>query len=294
MTERNNLDRMTPPEEGVADRSAHNHIQAPKTNPPASGLSFSVPTEFVDLPSKGKYYPSGHPLRGKQSVEIKYMTAKEEDILASQNLIRRGVVFDRLIQSVMVDSINPDDLLVADKNALLVASRITGYGHEYETEARCPSCTQKSSFTFDLTESQVYNSTNESDMTLLGVEETSNGTFVFELPKIECTIEVKLLNGHDEKKLAYITKAKSKNNMIESFVTDTLKSYIVSVNGDSKRETINAFVDNLPARDSRTIRNIYKTVIPQVTIRSPYICTSCGYEEHLEVPLNADFFWPNK
>jgi len=292
MTERNNLDRMAPPSQENIQNT--NQIQTPAAEQPPSGLKFSVPTEFVELPSKGKYYPVGHPLRGKESIEIKFMTAKEEDILASQNLIRRGVVFDRLLQSVMVDRINPDDLLVADKNALLVATRITGYGHEYETETSCPACSSRAPFTFDLTESQAHNSKNELDMELLGVKETENGTFIFELSTINCTVEVKLLNGHDEKKLSYITKAKSKNNMIESFVTDTLKSYIVSVNGDTKRETVNAFVDTLPARDSRSIRNIYKTVIPQVSIRSPYSCNSCGYEQELEVPLNADFFWPNK
>ena len=82
--------------------------------------------------------------------------------------------------------------------------------------------------------------------------------------------------------------------MVESFITDTLKSYIVSVNGDTKRETVNVFVDTMPARESRTIRNVYKTVIPQVTIVSPYSCGSCGYEQDMEVPLNAGFFWPNK
>ena len=292
MTERNNLDRMAAPSQENVQNT--NQIQTPTTEQAPSGLKFSVPTEFVELPSKGKYYPPEHPLRGKESIEIKFMTAKEEDILASQNLIRRGVVFDRLLQSVMVDHINPDDLLVADKNALLVASRITGYGHEYETEVRCPSCLEKSSFLFDLTKGESYNSANQVNMELLGVKETEKGTFIFQLASTDTTVEVKLLNGHDEKRLSYITKAKNKNNMVESFVTDTLKSYIVSVNGDTKRETINAFVDTLPARQSRKIRNIYKGVIPQVSIKSPFSCSNCGHEQELEVPLNADFFWPNE
>ena len=131
-------------------------------------------------------------------------------------------------------------------------------------------------------------------MELLGVKETEKGTFIFQLASTDTTVEVKLLNGHDEKRLSYITKAKNKNNMVESFVTDTLKSYIVSVNGDTKRETINAFVDTLPARQSRKIRNIYKGVIPQVSIKSPFSCSNCGHEQELEVPLNADFFWPNE
>ena len=59
------------------------------------------PTEVIDLPSEGKLYPEGHPcLNGK--IEIKYMTAKEEDILTSQNLIKKGVVIDRLLNSLII------------------------------------------------------------------------------------------------------------------------------------------------------------------------------------------------
>jgi hypothetical protein len=294
MTERNNLDRMAVPSHDPAQNNKFDQINTPAPEQQPSALKFSVPTEFVELPTRGKYYPSGHPLRGKESVEIKFMTAKEEDILASQTLIKRGVVFDRLLQSVMVDQINPDDLLVADKNAILIATRITGYGHEYETEVRCPSCSNRAKFTFDLAENSAVAGEDKEAMQQLAVRETESGTFVFDLPKINSTVEVKLLTGHDEKRLSFITKSKNKNNIIESFITDTLKSYIVSVNGDSKRETVNAFVDTLPARQSRTIRNVYKSVVPRVTIESPYSCNSCGHEQELEVPLNADFFWPNE
>ena len=121
-----------------------------------------------------------------------------------------------------------------------------------------------------------------------------NGTFVFEVPALNCTVEVKLLNGHDEKRLSQITKAKNKNKLVETFVTDTLKSYIVSVNGDSSRATVNRFVDTLPARQSRYIRRAYRRIVPTVSIESEYSCSSCGHTQDLEVPLNADFFWPDR
>ena len=154
MTERNNQDRVAVPQQVPPESTQTNQIQIPNVEKPQP-MQFSVPTEFVDLPSKGKYYPQGHPLRGRESVEVKFMTAKEEDILASTALIRRGVVFERLLQSVMLDRIDPNDLLIGDKNALLIATRISGYGPEYETEVQCPSCSNKSEFTFDLSEAQV-------------------------------------------------------------------------------------------------------------------------------------------
>ena len=296
MTERNNQNRFDAPNpDEVPNTPSHaQNIQVPQQQPAPVNMQFSVPTEFVDLPSKGRYYPQGHPLCGKESVEIRYMTAKEEDILASATLIRRGVVFDRLIQSVMVDRIDPNDLLVGDKNALLIAARITGYGPEYQTEVRCPSCSQKSNFMFDLSQADISMQEKESNKKVFEVEQTNNGTFVFNLVSMNCAVEVKLLNGHDEKKLSFVSNAKNKNNLVESLITDTLKAYIVSVNGDSSRATVNQFVDTLPASASRTIRNMYKLIIPKVSVESQYSCANCGHEEHLEVPLNADFFWPNE
>ena len=92
------------------------------------------PTEIVELPSKGHFYINGHPLSSGK-VEIKYMTAKEEDILTSENLIRQGTVIDKLLESLIVDkSIKVDDLLTGDKNALMVASRILAYGKDYDFE----------------------------------------------------------------------------------------------------------------------------------------------------------------
>ena len=88
------------------------------------------PTEVVDLPSKGKLYPPDSPL-ASGTIEMKYMTAKEEDILTNQNYIEKGIVIDKLLQALIVDkTIDYNELLVGDKNALLIAARILGYGKE--------------------------------------------------------------------------------------------------------------------------------------------------------------------
>ena len=100
--------------------------------------NYEFPTEIIDLPSKGKVYPQGHPL-SKGTIEIKYMTAKEEDILASQNLIRKGVVLDKLFESVVVqEGVQTGDILIGDKNAILLATRILGYGAQYDVEVNDP------------------------------------------------------------------------------------------------------------------------------------------------------------
>ena len=126
------------------------------TSPPpaATGNSefqFVTPTEFVEIPTEGKYYPEGHPLHDQKTVEIRYMTAKEEDILSSATLIKNNMVIDRLLHSVFIDKkINPDLLFVGDKNALLIATRVTGYGPEYDTQVICPSCYSSTENAFDL------------------------------------------------------------------------------------------------------------------------------------------------
>ena len=292
MSDRNNLDRMAIPAQDQIPNNAGPQIPTPHLQQP-SGLQFSVPTEFVDLPSKGKYYPDGHPLKNKTSIEVKFMTAKEEDILASTTLIRKGIVFDRLLQSIIVDPIDPNDLLIGDKNAILISSRINGYGTDYQTEIKCPSCGSSSKFSFDLSDSKASITTDHDFKKEMGVTETESGTFIINVENLGRSIEVKPLNGHDEKRLSYMLDAKAKNNFVESLVTDTLKTYIVSVDGDSSPNTINSFVDTLPARESRRIRTIYKHAVPRIEVTSPYSCASCGYQQELEVPLNTDFFWPN-
>lgn len=291
MSERNNLDRIAPPS---SDQTQGTVPQAEFSPQQSQGLQFTVPTEFVDLPSKGKYYPEGHPLKDKTSVEIKFMTAKEEDILASTVLIKKGIVFDRLLQSILVDRFDPNDLLIGDKNAILVASRINGYGHEYQTEVKCPACSSTSKFSFDLSDLKTRMISNDYYKQDIGAIETERGTFKIHFERIDKTVEVKPMTGHDEKRLTYMINAKSKNNIEESLVTDTLKSYIVSVDGETSRNAINSFVDSLPARESRSLRTAYKNIVPRVEISSHYSCANCGHEQELEVPLNTDFFWPNE
>ena len=254
-----------------------------------SPLDFSVPTEIVDLPSKGRFYSEVHPLRNKDSIEIKFMTAKDEDILTSPSLLKKGIAIDRFLKNIILDgTIRVPSLLSGDKNAILVASRINGFGAEYTTKINCPSCGSSSEHTFDLNSINVYdgNDYDDYDVTL-----TDRGTFIVKLPKSQFEIEVRLLTGKDESELLAKMQANKKAKVYEPNLTDQLRMIIVSINGNEDRSLINRAVDALPAFDSRYLRAAYAKVQPGLDMMQDFSCNACGYEKEVEMPLTVDFFW---
>ena len=239
------------------------------------------PTEVVDLPSKGLLYPKDSPLStGK--IEIKYMTAKEEDILTSVNLIQKGVVIEKLLESLIVDkSVKVNDLLIGDKNAVLIASRILAYGKEYEVEAEgrkgeVDLTTLKDKF---IDESIVTNNSNE---------------FEFELPATKRKITFKFLTSADEKEIdKEVEGYKKVGDGIGYELTTRLKHQIISVDGDSKKTSINHFVDNeFLSRDSMAFRNYVNEIMPDVDMTSTYIDAD-GNEKEFTVPMTVSFLWPS-
>jgi len=252
-------------------------------------LTFSTPSEFVELPTEGKFYPETHPLHNKDNVEIKHMTAKEEDILSSKSLLKKGVALDRFMQSVIVDkNINVQDLYIGDRNAILIAARVTGYGEEYTTQVTCPACVNVSKFTFDLEEKSIDKGGD------LGEEVTwtDNGTFITTLPVFEVDVELRMLTGKDESYLTRLNQNKKGKDLPDSSLTDQLKMTIVSVNGRTDPVTIRSLVEHLPAKDSKHLRRVYAQTVPNVNLRQTFECSHCSYEDVMEVPLNAEFFWP--
>jgi hypothetical protein len=258
-------------------------------------FSFAVPTEFVVLPSGGKYYPAGHPLHNTDSVEIKYMTAKDEDILTSKSLIKKGLAIDRLLKNVLVNKdIDVSGLLVGDKNAIIVATRITGYGSDYETRVTCPVCTKTGEHSFDLSEVSTTNGLENLEDFDIEVDKTSNNTFVIDLPKTRAKVEVTFMTGKEEKNLAVLAEKKKKNNMPESTLTDQFKTIIASVNGNADRDMINKFVNSMPAIDSRFLRVTYAKLTPNIDLSYDFECSECGYENKIMIPFTEDFFWPSQ
>ena len=261
-------------------------VSAETNNAIESGdlLNFIQPTEFVDLPTQGRFYPIGHPLHAKTSVEIKMMTAKEEDILTNRSLIKKGVALNKMIQSLLVDkSINAKDLFIGDKNAIIINARISAYGPEYKTTVTCPACGEKQPYHFNLEEFE--NDYEHANTLPEGIQQNERGNFVMQLPKTGLSVEVRLLNGHDE-----ITPTKGK---IENLTLLTsLKKFVVSVNNVTDKNQVGKFLEVMPARDSRFLREKYAALVPNVDMTQDFECNSCGHSEDLEVPLSAEFFWP--
>ena len=242
---------------------------------------YKFPTEMVELPSKGYFYADGHPLSSGK-VEVKYMTAKEEDILTSQNLIQQGTVIDKLLESLIVDkSIKLDDMMIGDKNAIMVAARVLGYGKEYQ-------------FTYDGIEQSVDLSMLEP--TEMDFDKFTKGQneFNFKLPNSEREITFKLLTSGDEKNISAETKAKEKISKEQSFeLTTRLKNMILSVDGNSEKAYINNFVDNeFLSRDSLAFREYLTSVTPDVDMTTK-IKNTAGRETEVVIPVTLRFFWPS-
>jgi len=236
------------------------------------------PTETVELPSKGLVYPEGHPLRSGK-VEMKYMTAKEEDILSNQNFISKGIVLDKLLESLTLGKIDVKDLIIGDKNAIFIAARILGYGKDY-------------SFTYDGKEYTVDLSIIENkifDNSLI----SSKGTFFFTLPKSETIVEFKLLSEKDEEKIKQEIEGFKKINKDSSTdITTRLKHQIVSVDNNNDKNSIKDFVDNyLLAIDSRALRSYIKSISPDIDLNCKISVN--GTEEDIDIPINLNFFWPD-
>ena len=260
-----------------------------KSNQKNENKPSKYPTEVVDLPSQGLIYPEDNPL-SEGKIELKYMTAKEEDILTSQNLIKKGLVIDKLLRSLIVSPINYNDLLVGDKNAIMVSARILGYGGEYPIEIQCPACGEKDKIDFDLTELQM----KEIDPANYTKGENK---FTTVLPASKKTIEWKLLTHSDEQKVAETTKMFKKRAMsktVDPQMSTRFKTMILSVDGDESQPVINNFVDNeFLSRDTMFLRKEIEKLSPDIDMSFYFECNNCGHEEpKTAVPMNVQFFWP--
>ena len=249
----------------------------------------NFPTEVVPLPSRGLIYPVDHPL-ADGFIEMKYMTAKEEDILTSQNLIKQGVVLDKLFESLIVTPINYGDLYSGDKNAIMLAARLLGYGNDYNIELEDPfSSGTKQKLTIDL--SQIEH--KEVDYSLF---ENRKNEFDFELPNSKRVVTFRLMTHSLEKEIQAELKANNKTFVrtgIDKELTTRLKHIIIAVDGESGRATINNFVDNeLFAVDSRSLRTYIKKISPDVDMTFTFVSDATGEVKEMDIPMDVSFFWP--
>ncbi len=238
---------------------------------------FTTPTEKVELPSKGLVYPKESPL-SSGVIEMKYMTAKEEDILMNQSYIKKGTAIDKLLKSLIVTEIDYDDMIVGDKNAVMVAARVLGYGPDYSFDY------EGEEHTVDL--GQIDNKPFDDSTITPGLNE-----FTFTLPHSKIDVTYKLLTNKDEKLITRELeglKRLNKNNSPE--MSTRMKYIITSVDGDRETKTIREFVDKrLLARDSKSLRNHIKNFQPDVDLTFFPTSDSDG----VNIPIRISFFWPD-
>ncbi len=241
------------------------------------------PTEVIDLPSGGKIYGKDSPLYDGK-VEIKYMTAREEDILTSENLIKKGVVIDKLLDALIVTpGVTTNNLFLGDKNALMVAARILAYGPEYVVEVATPS--GKREETFNLTDCPFKDLPEDVDYT--------KNEFKLTLPLSKAEITWKLLTGADEKAIdAEMAALKKLKREVEPTLTTRLKYVVTSVNGESDKATISNFVDNLLSRDSIILRDEIGRITPDINMKQEIVDDE-GETVEVVIPMTVGFFWPN-
>jgi len=244
---------------------------------------FNLPTENVELPSKGLLYPKENPL-SSGTVEMKYMTAKEEDILSNQNYIRQGVVFDKLLSSLIVSKINYDDLTIGDKNAVLIAARVLGYGKDYQIKYPHPITGEDEIITVDLAEIK----NKEVDYSLFN----NANEFTFTLPQSKNEITFKILTHKDERQIEDELKGLKKVNL-SAEVTTRLKQSIIAVNGSREKKDIREFVDNfLLASDAKALREFMRTVSPDLDLTFTFVGSDGYTQEGVDLPLGVSFFYP--
>lgn len=259
----------------------------PTTVAATSAPAFDFPTEYIDLPSQGHFYSPSSPLSDGR-VQLKYMTAREEDILTNQNLIKKGVVLDELLKAIIVTpNVKMDDILIGDKNAIFIAARRLAYGDKYPVKITCPKCGEEIDVEINLAELK----SKEFDFTKYTKGEN---VFAFELPISKKKLTYKILTHKDESDIDAELKGLAKVSKTTSpEMTTRLKYTILSVDGNNDRGNIKKFVDNMLAKDSMAFRKYIRENTPDLDMSFDFKCTACGHEERMALPLGVDFFWPS-
>ena len=248
---------------------------------------FDFPTQVISLPSEGRCYAESNPL-SKGTLEIKYMTAREEDILADRNLINKGIVLQKLLESVVVQpGVNVDDLVVGDINAVYLATRMLGYGADYDVEISDPFSGEKQKVTIDLSKLQ----TKDINLDILNPQ----NKYELTLPVSKKKLVVRLLTHKDEKDINQEIQALerlSKGKTTSTDVTTRFKYMIVEVDGNTDRGLINKFVPNMLAGDTKALRNFFKEISPDMNMTFEFVSEVTGDTEALDIPFGISFFYP--
>jgi hypothetical protein len=254
-------------------------------------FGWEIPVETVPLPSLGKLYDPDSTLYMRETVDIKAMTAEEEDILTSTALIKKGETISKLIESCVVDkSFNPESLLIGDRNALMVAIRITGYGTQYPVVYACGNCGTQNKVDVDLSTLPI--KTLEINPVKSGANE-----FKYTLPVTKKDVTFKFMTGLDEKERK-VTQERMKKLLggdsdLENNVTSSLEACVISIDGVTDKLKIKHFIKYMPAYDSKSLRKFIRDNEPNIEMVQNCTCSNCGTAADINVPVTTEFFWPN-
>jgi len=243
-------------------------------------------TFFVDLPTKGFPYPEGHPFHNKETIEVKMLTMKEEEILLNSSYSEKGVVVEKLLESIILEKgFNSKEILDSDQLAILLAARVDAYGEDYDVFIECSSCGEEYEAGVDLLKIM-------SNVVPSPVEMTDNGTYIVELPKSEKVVEYKVLFPNEVISIRKTTEKMLKMNIKTSEQKEFFKRIIMSVDGNGDREHISKFIDNLRIMDSRFLNQKYIDTLPSLNTTFKSVCTNCSHEQEGGLPIQANFFFP--
>lgn len=258
-------------------------------------VPFDLPYDRVPLPSRGELYPEDHPLYKKTHVDFKSMGAYEEDILSSDALIKSGKVLNVLMKSCLVDkTINPNDILIGDKNAILVGIRISGFGPDYVLPVKCNSCRETSKYAFNLSELAIQGPGDTEHASYLG-----GNLFECKTKESGATVKFKLLTQSEQNDIdkAQENRRKAlakrgKVDFVDTSNSERLIKSIVSVNGNEDKAFIRKFVMNTRIKEKRFLNKIISEVSPKIVMEQDFTCPACGAGEVRRVPIHISFFWP--
>lgn len=254
------------------------------------GISFVVPTEMVKLPTAGKFYSSSNPLKNIEEVEIRHMTAKEEDILSGLGAETQDNLYNKLINELLVEeSYSADDFCEEDKTALLLSARATGYGPDYSINDICLACGEFTKFTFDLKKTEVIQPELENFVYNQDMDE-----YILKLPVSELEITIKSFGEEDVKFLDKERNQKEKYNIEYNYTTSYLKRIIISVEGHTDPEIIDKLVNVMPAADAKLLNQFYNNCRPRLSTSQEVSCEKCGATSRKEVPVSWAFFRINQ
>ena len=262
--------------------------EIPTSNVIKDEFGWEIPVEVVPLPSRGIIYDPDSTLYNRETIQIKAMTAKEEDILSSRAYLKEGTAIEKLIGSCVTDkSFNVDDLITGDKNALMVSIRITGYGSDYKVEHVCKNCGTRQDVTVDLGALELKRLTQQP-------VEPGKNIFAFELPVTKKVVCYKFLNGHDDREEELKQKRLANLNMTaDNNVTNFLERIIISIDGITDKNKIRHFIANMPALDSRKLRLHVNNSEPGIDMSWKYSCKKCSHDNEFSLPVTPEFFWPS-